>query len=208
MRLGRTIAAVAGSLAVTLTGLFLGISPWLWGLNDGRHAWSLATKTDFWSGLGLVVVGLVALVGYRQSLMKELEWAGILSRTPVVDAVADESRAEGSAAPLTDDLLLALATSLVKDMSADERASAPVGREDVAQPEQHPVTDETVVQAATQLVKDIEASHGSAAAKPTEGERESLSEADIVHLAADLLLELQRSRTATPVMAGEEGVHE
>ncbi|MCY0878766.1 MAG: hypothetical protein OWU84_07495 [Firmicutes bacterium] len=212
MRLGRFVAAGAGSLAATVTGLFLGVSPWLWGLNDGRHAWSLATKTDFWSGLGLVVVGLATLLAYRQGLMKAWEAAGIVSRTAVVDAADEALEAQAAPPPLTDEALLALAASLVKDLSPSDRAPAPEKTEALATPEDSPVSDEALVKLAAALVKEIQppespaTPEGGAAAPPTEPR--ALSEAELVHMAANLLLEIHESRAASPAAAREEESHD
>lgn len=217
MRLGRSIAAAAGSVTIALIGVFLGVSPWLAGLNNGRTGWSAATKTDFWSGMGLLVVGAVTLALYQRRLARDLELAGVISRKPILEADAAEPAPAPTAEDLSDSALLALASSLLNNGPTEAMPPAPdaVPSEAGAQPSVPAVSDEALVRIAAALVHEIQASGSGprpepsdAAQSPKDEPPAALSEAELAHMAADLLLEIQASRRHEMALVQEENGHE
>ncbi len=58
---------LAALVAVVLAGVAVLIAPFALRLNPGG-AWSAATSTMFWSGLGIIVVGLAALAAWQREL--------------------------------------------------------------------------------------------------------------------------------------------
>lgn len=223
MRLGRSISAQAGGVAITVIGLLLGTSPWTEGLTRGGGSWSLATKTDFWSGLGLFVVGLATILLYRASLSHELQAAGITSRPARVDndtpPAAPQPQAEPSS--LSDEALLALATSVVNDLQrSGERQAAPRA----AQPQTKApsasvpspsggVADDELVRLASSLLselqgasvkeKPVEEPTPPPPSNPPEKPAELMSESELARLASDLIREIQATKARGMDREGE-----
>ena len=193
MRLGRSIAAGAGSAAFTLTGAFLGLSPWMAGFAKNGQAWSLATKTDFWSGLGLVVVGLGTLLLYRAELGQKLAARGITSRTPQLEAERPEPVTGPVPEAVTDAALLALASEVVREVQQEHPVEAPDSSP-------APSVDEAeLVRLATTLLNEIQAQKPRPEQEPTPPSEPDkplalMSEAELAHMAANLLEEIQRTQ--------------
>lgn len=213
------MSAVAGSSVITVIGLFLGTSPWLWGLNHGGSHWSLATKTDFWSGLGLVVVGLAAMALYRAELSRNLALAGVISRRPTLEENAPEAEEPSEAAPepVTDEVLLALATAVVRDIESQHgsEASGPETTTAVTSTTDTPVSEDDLMRLAMSLLTEIRASkpeevpQTDTAAPPSEKPLGLMSDSELFHMAADLLQEIQKSNEyQTMPVSREEGSHE
>lgn len=214
MRIGRSIAAVSGSAAGSLVGLFLMVSPWISGIDNGHGSWSLATKTDFWSGLGIVVVGLAGIMMYRAGLSRELEAAGVVSRRVQLEEPAPPVPA-AEPSPMTDEALLALATSVVNDMHQQQGQPVhPVTAEGASAPAGAPMSDAELVRLASSLLKEIQSEEPAAPAAPAvpseapAGEPNPqpalMSEQELVKMATSLLEEIQRSREMEPVHKGDE----
>ena len=195
MRLGRSIAAGAGGTALTLTGAFLGLSPWMAGFAKHGQAWSLATKTDFWSGLGLVLVGLATILLYRAELAQRLASRGITSRKPQLEAERPEPVAAAAPEPMTDAALLALASEVVQEVQSEQGGETawPV---DAAGPG---VDEAELVRLATTLLHEIQSEKPEAdrtPAAPSEPEKPLalMSEAELARMASNLLEEIQRTQ--------------
>ncbi|PSR21637.1 MAG: hypothetical protein C7B45_09980 [Sulfobacillus acidophilus] len=222
MRLGRSVSAVAGSSVITVLGLFIGVSPWLQGLNNGRGAWSLATKVDFWSGLGLVVVGLATILLYRMSLTRELVEAGIIGHQPSLESASLQEQAAvgGDALAMTDAALLALATSVVQDIQktegpAEANPSSNAPPSGLATHQQSPIEDEDLVRLASSLLAEIQGSVPAdgvadepAATPEDQSPPELMSESELARMAAELLQEIQRTSQGEAGVRREEPVHE
>lgn len=198
MRLGRSMAAGAGSAALTLTGAFLGLSPWMAGFAKRGQAWSLATKTDFWTGLGLVVVGLAALALYRAELGQKLAARGITSRTPQLEAEGSEPVASPAPEPMTDADLLALASEVARE---DEPLPVNANASGVDEAE--------LVRLATTLLHEIQGKTPEKEEAPdtppaAEKPLALMSEAELAHMAANLLEEIQRTQQEQWVPARKE----
>ncbi len=218
MRLGRSISAVAGGVTSTLVGLFLMVSPWVSGIETRHQSWSLATKTDFWSGLGVLVVGLATILLYRASVSRELETAGVVSRTPRLEGSAAPESAPAPAA-MTDEALLALAASVVKDAHEERMQPVPgpaAAHQAVATPAESPISEEELVRLASALLTEIQHTPEPPApqeppAQPAGHSSEPaalMSEAELVKMATSLLEEIQAARQAELVRVKGEGSHE
>lgn len=82
MRLGRHLSALAATTLALLAGIWLMLAPWVLGYPRPAGAWGSETLTDFWSGLGILVVAAVTLVLYGAGLTADLRRAGVLAPRP------------------------------------------------------------------------------------------------------------------------------
>jgi hypothetical protein len=140
VRLGRHLCAIAATAVAGLCGVWLMVSPWTLGLPQPGSGWGGAVLTDFWTGLGVVVVSALTMALYGGTLAAALRRAGLLprpERRPVLEAEeptpaeanghADGlGRALPEAAPRPapaaagsanlDDILMPIATALLSDL--------------------------------------------------------------------------------------------
>lgn len=72
------VGAVAAALA-TLAGLWLMIAPLALGTQPENAGWTGATTSEFLTGLGVAVVGLVGLVAFALALHEELVSRGLVA---------------------------------------------------------------------------------------------------------------------------------
>ena len=214
MRLGRSITAVAGSTAITVIGIFLGASPWLWGISRGFQDWSPATKTDFWSGIGLVVLGLTTIMLYRVELNRRLELAGIISRMVKLEGSDEPKAAPDAADPkdsVSDEALLALAASVLKDIGDQKQpGAADAGATSLEETERTAISEDELTRIATSLLREIQATQPTDL-QDTSGEKplQLMSDSELFHMAWGLLEEIrQASGHREMVSAREEGTHE
>lgn len=221
MRFARSIIAVTGSSVVTVLGLFLGFSPWLEGLNDGGP-WSLATKTDFWSGLGLVVVGLATVILYRADLYQKLMASGVISRRAHLEARSADAPTHdaigASDEALTDTALLALATSVVRDIQQelDGHSSHDAGAAAMTVADQPTMSEDELIRLASGLVREIQGTDFAPTSKPDVDSSPSatpdplalMSEAELARMAQELLQEIQEAQRADMMPVHEEDSHE
>ncbi len=207
MRIGRSIAAVSGSAAGSLVGLFLMISPWTAHLNRANGSWSLATKTDFWSGLGVLVVSLASWLLYQGSLRREMVEAGVITpEARVEESDAPSEPTSAPAGPISDENLLALVNAMVNDLEGHESEPPQVS--------QKAPSEDDLVRLATALLAEIKPDEKKPEApKPPEAEpraasRENpalVSENDLLKMATSLLEEIQRTRAPEPLRKGSDG---
>ncbi len=213
MRLGRYVTQIAGSSLVTVLGLFLGVSPWLFGLNHGGP-WSLATKTDFWSGMFLVVVGLTTLTLYRASLSQRLIALGYKSPPMRLDQSqeAREPDANLQEDKISDDQLLELATAILGQMPTSHEANhgdATSRAVAVLEEESSSVSEDQLIRAASQLLKELGTDESEAPKSEAEPDGEPLSlmsDRELARMAQELLLEIQgaHERERNLVTTGQE----
>ncbi len=101
MRLGRHASGLAASALALLGGFWLLAAPWLLGYQAGvASGWTGATRTDFWTGAGVVVVALATMWGYATTLAVELRSG--TRRAPAPSTTADHAApaaAPASSAP-------------------------------------------------------------------------------------------------------------
>jgi hypothetical protein len=72
------VGAVAAALAV-IAGLWLMIAPFALGTQPENADWTNPTTTEFFSGLGVTVLGLVAVIGFVLAIYEELVIQGAVT---------------------------------------------------------------------------------------------------------------------------------
>lgn len=124
-----------GALAALLTGGWLMYAPFLLGYQPGDAAWKDPTKSDFFTGLGLAILAVIALAFLVAGLVGALRARGVLSPRRRAAQVVEASPAP-AAAPGTElaELLRPLVEALNRDI-----ATQPNGRPAAA--EQRTITD-------------------------------------------------------------------
>jgi hypothetical protein len=93
---------VIGAAAALLTGAWLMYAPFLLGYQPDGAEWADATVADFWAGLGLAVLALIALGVLTAGLLGALTARGALTRRP--GRVEQAAPAAPAAAAPADDL--------------------------------------------------------------------------------------------------------
>ncbi|MCK2214422.1 hypothetical protein MF672_011560 [Actinomadura sp. ATCC 31491] len=75
------VGAVASALAL-LAGLWLMIAPWALGTQPENADWTDPTTTEFWTGLGVAVVGLIGAVTFALAIYEDLVTRGLVVVKP------------------------------------------------------------------------------------------------------------------------------
>lgn len=115
----RVIVGVGWSLVTGLAGGWLLISPWALGEQSGSGDWTNVTKTQFWTGAGLVALAVVCL------LVVVAQLAGAMRGGMAGQPSRSRSRSADSGQQLgaeTDAALVALANALVADLNRQHGA--------------------------------------------------------------------------------------
>ncbi|MBO0829309.1 MAG: hypothetical protein J2P24_16165, partial [Streptosporangiales bacterium] len=73
----RLVGAIAGGI-VLLTGAWLVLAPFGLGFQRSGKDWTDETLTDVWTGIGLGVVGLIAIVAFLAALRQHLVDRGLV----------------------------------------------------------------------------------------------------------------------------------
>lgn len=110
-----------GALLGVLGGLWLMLAPFALGYQPSGADWVDATKTDFWTGIGLILVSLIGLIMYILSLIGELRAHGIIEKRakPKPQQMQSQERAgrpQGSQDNNIEQVLLPLVTAMLRDM--------------------------------------------------------------------------------------------
>lgn len=71
------VGTVAAALAV-LAGLWLMIAPFALGTQPENADWTSATQSEFFSGLGVAVVGLIGAICFAAAIYEELVVRGLV----------------------------------------------------------------------------------------------------------------------------------
>ncbi|MGP3960885.1 hypothetical protein ACTWPT_33240 [Nonomuraea sp. 3N208] len=110
------VGAVAASLAV-LAGLWLMIAPFALGTQPENADWTDITLSEFFTGLGVAVVGLVGVVSFAMALHEELVARGLVVVRPRVTESEHEAVPSGPQASSAE--LAALLAPLVEALRED-----------------------------------------------------------------------------------------
>ncbi len=114
------------SLLIALAGAALII----WPFTTHVHAtsWTQAMTTDFWSGIGTTLIGLLGLAGWYAGLKRELVEKGFISQRRPVPAAPPQPLAEATTEDLNR-LLRPLAETVLRDLTAklDSKSGRPDG---------------------------------------------------------------------------------
>ena len=103
---------LVASALMTLAGVALIIWPYTAHANIG--GWTRGMTTDFWSGIGIAVIGLMGLAAWMRGLKGELTTKGFLAKRQPTSVATSQ--------PLADDdlnrLLRPLAETVLRDLTA------------------------------------------------------------------------------------------
>lgn len=116
----RRLVGIVGCALVVLAGGWLVLAPFALGTQPADADWVDATLVDVWTGLGLVVVGLVGIVAFAAALRQHLVERGLVVRP---QRAAAEPQPEEAAAPHgeLDALVAPLVAALTEDMARERR---------------------------------------------------------------------------------------
>jgi hypothetical protein len=118
---GATLGVVGAVFAV-LVGGWLMLAPFALGYQPDGADWADPTHADFWTGLGLLVLGVIVLIASAVDLVGRLRAAGAISTTRSAPAPAPEPA--GPPAPAADDELTALLKPLIAALGQDAERGA------------------------------------------------------------------------------------
>ena len=127
----RVALGTGWALAVGLAGGWLMLSPWALGQQTSGKDWTSVTRTEFFTGLGLVVLAVLGLGLLVMQVLRALREAGVLAPPePAARGAANGSRAPGAAdtsSPEFESALIGLAQALTRELQ-----SSPTGRPETA----------------------------------------------------------------------------
>ncbi|TYB45893.1 hypothetical protein FXF51_59720 [Nonomuraea sp. PA05] len=117
------VGAVAAALAV-LAGLWLMIAPFALGTQPEDADWANATQSEFFTGLGVAVVGLVGAIAFVLAIQEELVVRGLIAPKqrpePEPEPVPVAAAPQASSAELAS-LLAPLVEALREDLHQTSR---------------------------------------------------------------------------------------
>ncbi|MFD1934839.1 MULTISPECIES: hypothetical protein [Nonomuraea] len=114
----RFVGAVAAALAL-LAGLWLMIAPFALGTQPEADDWIDATGTEFFTGLGVAVIGLVGVAAFAAAIHEDLVARGLVTvrqRAPEPEPIAQPAPAGTSSAELAT-MLAPLVEALREDLT-------------------------------------------------------------------------------------------
>jgi hypothetical protein len=92
----RTILGAGWALAVGLAGGWLMLSPWALGEQASGSDWTSVTQTQFFTGLGLVILAVAGLAFVAMQAVRGLRQAGVMAAPPRTAASPDAPRGAGA----------------------------------------------------------------------------------------------------------------
>jgi hypothetical protein len=107
---------LVGATAALLTGGWLMYAPFAQGYQPDGAEWADATVTDFWTGLGLGVLALLAMAALVGGLLGALRAHGVLTARPNPAAAPVP---DAPVAPAANDELTALLRPLIEALGRD-----------------------------------------------------------------------------------------
>ena len=117
-----------GSLLGMLAGAWLMLAPTALAYQPDGAGWVDATKVDFWSGAGLILLSVAGLIMFIFSLIEELRNMGVIERKEKEESQQEEEapeavEAEEPASQQTDveQVLLPLVNAMLKDMQDQQQ---------------------------------------------------------------------------------------
>lgn len=125
---------MSGLVATVLAGVVVVIAPFALHLNPGGH-WTQATDTMFWSGVGVIVIGIAALMMWHRDLAKKLSSLNarlrLVAPPELTDTASDPSPAEPevSKEAAWEANLAKLAEAVLQDLKTEATTPPPKPRE-------------------------------------------------------------------------------
>jgi hypothetical protein len=128
------VVGATGALLGVLTGAWLMLAPFALAYQNSGADWADATFVDFWTGLPLLAVSVVGVILYVSGLVEELRRRGIMRRPYAEPAAQTQAPIEApDSASVSENnmeqVLLPLATAMLKDMQERDRGSDETHRE-------------------------------------------------------------------------------
>jgi hypothetical protein len=121
----RTVLAASWALAVGLAGGWLMLSPWALGEQPSGSDWTSVTRTEFFTGLGLVLLSLLGLALVALHALQGLRQAGVISGPRVAPTRSRPEGRDGSSGPAPEasseefeSALVGLAQALTRELQA------------------------------------------------------------------------------------------
>lgn len=118
---------VIGAVAALLAGGWLMYAPFLFGYQPGDAGWTDPTKSDFFTGLGLAILALIALALLVGGLVAALRARGVLSARRRPAPVAEAAPAPAAPGAELADLLRPLVEALNRDIATQPNGRPTVG---------------------------------------------------------------------------------
>lgn len=142
---------IGGVVVTILAGVVVMVAPFALHLNHGSH-WALATKALFWQGLGVIAVGMLALIAWQRDLGAQLRR---LVPPPADGAVERAEGKESAPSPTINESsaddwereLAKLAEAVLQDLKSQTDTSL--------MESQSPVPDDDLKEAASALLHDL-----------------------------------------------------
>jgi hypothetical protein len=135
----RMVVGVAWSLVTGLAGGWLLLSPWALGEQSGSVDWTTITKTQFWTGAGLVALAVIGLAVLAAQV------AGVMRGTTASQPAGFRGRPaeSGRTSAEMDAALVSLANALVADLNRQPGAATPAPPPQGAMPPPAPMAPPT-----------------------------------------------------------------
>jgi hypothetical protein len=108
----RRLTGTLAAFLVLLAGAWLVLAPFALGTQASGQAWTTETRTDVWTGTGVLVIGLAGVAAFVAALRQDLADRGLAVRRPTALPVPDPEQ------PKSDDLVTLL-RPLVAALTAD-----------------------------------------------------------------------------------------
>lgn len=114
--MNKYLVGIVSSFLAMLLGAWLMVSPFALG-GQGSGDWSGQTQVEFWTGLGVLVVAVLAQIAYGQGLNTDLRARGVVQPRPAPVAEVPEPVSVAPAAdPRLEDMLAPLIAALQQDL--------------------------------------------------------------------------------------------
>ena len=114
-----------GSLLGIVAGAWLILAPTALAYQPDGADWVNATYTDFWSGVGLIVLSVVGLVMFILGLVADLKNRGIIEskeeQEPQQEEEPEAAEEESSQQTDVEQVLLPLVNAMLKDMEDQQQ---------------------------------------------------------------------------------------
>lgn len=155
----RYLWPIASGLVTTFLGTALLVAPFALHLAHG--SWGSATETLFWSGIGVIVLGLGSALLWQRDLSSEIR--AVLQ--PAGEEVQPTEEPEGNDVPEEDfeSQLTRLAAAVLQDLKAES------GGGQGASAERTPATTDDLQAVASAILRDLSEQHGEPAGHANRG---------------------------------------
>jgi hypothetical protein len=138
----RIVLGAAWALTVGLAGGWLMLSPWALGQQPSGKDWTSVTQTEFFTGLGLVVLAILGLGLVASQAISALREAGVLGRRETPGSAREARRASDGASPPDSAELETALVGLAQALTRELQSSPPSAPSQRAHPGTGPANSE------------------------------------------------------------------